>query len=372
MWLTLIYVPNLKLLISSIAFDLGFDAVGISLAEDLNKSNEHFLAWREAGFAADMSYLLREDPINAMPTKILPEAKSVISLLVNYYTHPLEDPGPNFGRVAAYAVGLDYHKVLKKKIKLFQEKVEKEVGSHFISRGFSDSVPLLEKSFAKNSGLGFFGKNTLLINKPFGSYFFICEIISNLEIEPTNEINGTCGKCTRCIDICPTDALGAGTLHAAPLLDARLCISYQTIENKGIIPLELREKIGNWLFGCDLCQAVCPYNKKIKETSWNEFKPTSGVGYWIRLKDILSIKKEKEFHEKFCHTTLTRPKRSGLIRNAAIVAGNRRGEEALPELIWLADNEPDPIIREHVLWALSRYQDVGAGLALAHKIGQPL
>ena len=350
-------MTNFKQLISDIAFDLGFDACGITLAEDLQGSNDHFLKWREAGYAGDMNYLLREDPINASPKKILPEAKSIISLLVNYYTEPEPDPGPDFGQIANYAVGLDYHKILKKKIKQFQSVLEKEIGNHFLSKGFSDSVPLLEKSVARNSGLGFFGKHTLIINKPFGSYFFICELISNLDLEPTEKTNGTCGKCTRCKDICPT-----GALDNEYQLDARLCISYQTIENREVIPVELREKIGNWLFGCDLCQVACPYNKKIKETTWKEFKPNSGVGHWVKLSDILSIRSDDEFHNKFCHTTLTRPKRAGLIRNAAIVSGNRRSEEALPELIWLAENENDPVIREHVLWALSKYEDRKAKL----------
>lgn len=346
---------DIKRLITNIAFDLGFDAVGITLAEDLKDSGDHFLKWREAGYAGDMNYLLREDPINASPKKILPEAKSIISLLVNYYTEVPSDPGPDYGQIANYAVGVDYHKTLRKKIKQFQGVLQKEIGNNFISKGFSDSVPLLEKSVARNSGLGFFGKHTLIINKPFGSYFFICELISNLEIEPTEEKNGTCGKCTRCIDICPTNALvGAGL---APALDARLCISYLTIENRDNIPIELRKKIGSWLFGCDLCQIVCPYNKKIKETNWKEFKPESGFGHWIKLSDILSIKSDEEFHEKFCHTSLTRPKRVGLMRNAAIVSGNRKSEDALPHLIWLAENEPDPVIREHVLWALSQYED---------------
>ena len=347
-------MSNLKQLITNIAFDLSFDAVGITLANDLPKSNEHFLKWRESGFAGEMDYLLIDDPINAKPTKIIPEAKSVISLLVNYYTEPPSEPGPDFGRVAAYAVGLDYHKVLKKKIKQFQERVKKEIAGDFISRGFSDSVPLLEKSFARNSGLGFFGKHTLIINRPFGSYFFLAELISDLEIEPTGEKVGTCGKCTRCIDVCPTEALSRLT---TPLLDARLCISYLTIENKGDIPVDLRPKIGEWVFGCDLCQVVCPYNNKIKETTWEEFKPKSGVGHWLNLKEILSIKSDEEFHQKFCHTPLSRPKRQGLLRNAAIVAGNKLSEEALPELIWLAENELNPVIREHVLWALSRFED---------------
>ena len=350
-------MPNIKQLITDIAFDLGFDAVGVTLANDLPRSNEHFLSWRKSGFAGEMDYLLRDDPINAKPTKIVPEAKSVISLLVNYYTEPTEDPGPNFGRVAAYAVGLDYHKILRKKIKQFQERVKKEISGEFISRGFSDSVPLLEKSFARNSGLGFFGKHTLLINKPFGSYFFIAELISNLDIEPTQEKSGTCGKCTRCIDVCPTNALNTLT---TPILDARLCISYLTIENKGIVPVELREKIGEWIFGCDLCQEICPYNniknKKNKETTWEEFKPKSGIGHWLNLKEILSIRSDEEFHSKFCHTSLSRTKRRGMLRNAAIVAGNKLSEEALPELIWLAKNESDPMIREHALWALSKYE----------------
>ncbi len=350
-------MKDIKQLITNIAFDLGFDAVGISLAEELEKSNDHFLSWRDKGFAGDMNYLLRDNPINAKPKKILSEARSVISLLVNYYTEVPSDPGTDYGRIAAYAVGIDYHKVLRKKIKLFQNNIEKYLGEHFLSRGFSDSVPLLEKSFACNSGLGFFGKNTLIINKPLGSYFFICELIADLEIESTEDKKGTCGKCTRCIDVCPTDALGVGDNFDKPILDARLCISYLTIENKSDIPLKLRSKIGNWIFGCDLCQIICPYNNKIKETTWGEFKPHSGAGHWLSLKDILSIRTDEAFHERFCHSPLTRPKRRGLIRNAAIVAGNRLSESALPELIWLAENEPDPLIREHVLWALSKYDD---------------
>lgn len=362
---------DIKQLITEIAFDLGFDAVGITLANEIKSSKSHFLEWRAKGFAADMDYLLRENPINANPKKLLPEAKSIITLLVNYYTEPPNDPGPDYGRVATYAVGKDYHKVLRKKIKLFQGKIKKYSGETFISRGFSDSVPLLEKSFARNSGLGFFGRNTLLINKPFGSYFFICELISNLEIEPTEEKNGTCGKCTRCIDICPTGALGVGDGPAKgearqrrrdyPLLDSRLCISYLTIENKKDVLFELRDKIGNWVFGCDLCQEVCPYNniknKKRKETTWEEFKPGSGVGHWISLKEILSIRTEQEFHKRFCHTSLVRPKRRGLLRNAAIVAGNRLSEAALPEIIWLSKNEQDQIIKEHAMWALSKYSN---------------
>lgn len=350
-------MSDIKKLICDVAFELGFDAIGISSADELVSSREHFLHWRKKGYAADMNYLLRDNPINAYPGRLLKEARTVISLLVNYYSEPPCVPAPvnDYGKVAAYAVGLDYHKVLRKKIKQFQDILEKEAGQNFISCGFSDSVPLLEKSFAKNSGLGFTGKNTLLINKSLGSYFFICEIISNLDIEVDEKISGTCGMCTRCHDVCPTGAL-QGKNNNSHELDARLCISYLTIENKGIIPVHLREKIGNWIFGCDLCQMICPYNKKLHETGWKEFKPQSGVGHYLSLKEVLSIKSEKEFNEKFAHTPLTRAKRSGLLRNAAVVAGNILSREALPKLIWLAENEPHPVIREHVLWALSKYR----------------
>lgn len=348
-------MQNLKQLVEHIAFDLGFHAVGITSANDIPVSEEHFFTWRESGYAADMNYLLRQDPPNAKPKKILSEAKSIITLLVRYYTNLPENPGPDYGRIASYAVGLDYHNVLKNKINLFQEKLKKEFGGNFISKGFSDSVPLLEKSFARNSGLGFMGKNTLIINKPFGSYFFICEVISNLEIKPSEEKSGTCGKCTRCIDVCPTEALDLGEKNKSPLLDSRLCISYLTIENRGEINHSLREKIGNWIFGCDLCQDVCPYNKKIKETDWEEFKPKSGLGHYLKLRDILSLKSDEEFKFKFGSTAVMRAKRKGLVRNACIVAGNNKSEEALPELINLSKNENDPIIRESALWALNRY-----------------
>ena len=343
---------DIKQIIREIAFELGFDAVGISSASNLEDSHNHFLEWREAGHAADMQYLLRENPINAKPKQLLPEASSIITLLVNYYTPVSNDPGSDYGRVAAYAVGKDYHKILKKKIKLFQEMLEKNIKRKHLSRGFSDAVPLLEKSFARSSGLGFIGKHTLLINKTYGSYFFICELITDIELEPDSEQKGTCGKCARCKDICPT-----GALDNEYVLNAGLCISYLTIENKGIIPVELREKIGNWIFGCDLCQVICPYNNKIKQTKWKEFMPDEGAGHWLSIKKILSIRTDNEFHELFCHTPLTRSGRKGMIRNAAVVAGNRLSEEALPELEWLAKNENDPVIREHVLWALSKYRN---------------
>ena len=341
---------DIKQIIREIAFELGFDAVGISSANSLEDSHKHFLEWRESGYAADMQYLLRENPINAKPKQLLPEASSVITLLVNYYTPVPDAPGAGYGRVAAYAVGKDYHKILKKKIKLFQEMLERNINRKYLSRGFSDAVPLLEKSFGRSSGLGFVGKHTLLINKVYGSYFFICELITDIELEPDNEQGGTCGKCTRCKNICPT-----GALDKEYVLDSRLCISYLTIENKGVIPVGLREKIGNWIFGCDLCQIVCPYNSKTKQTSWREFMPGEGAGHWLSLKKILSIKTENEFHELFCHTPLTRAGRRGMIRNAAIVAGNTLSDEVLPELLWLKENEDDPVIREHVLWALPKH-----------------
>lgn len=336
--------------IEQTAFELGFDAVKITNANDLEDANNHFLSWREKGYAADMNYLLRDNPINAKPKKILPEATSIITLLINYYTKCPPDPGPDYGRIASYAVGTDYHIILKEKISIFQETLKKEFGENVISKGFSDAVPFLEKSFAKESGHGFTGKHTLLINKSIGSYFFICEIISNLDLKETKKEEGTCGQCTRCIDICPTKAI------VSPYqLDARKCISYLTIENKKGIDFSLRKQTGSWLFGCDDCQIICPYNKyNLKETTWKEFHPEAGTGHWIRLSDILSIKSDEDFKQKFANTPLLRGKRKGLIRNACIVAGNRKSKEAYPYLEKLL-NDKDTMVQEHAQWAINQY-----------------
>lgn len=368
--------------ISNIAKEIGFNDIAFIAAKPLLESEQGFFQWREQGYAADMNYLLRENPPNARPQELLKEAKTLIMLSANYYSPCPPRPSLLHGRIAAYATGLDYHKVLKKKI---QELINHPGLQDLFSKSkfFTDAVPLLEKSFAKKAGLGFRGKNTLLISKETGSFNFIAEILTDLDLssskfeaqsskaaplpasnlEPRTNEHG-CARCTRCIDICPTKAL-PNPYH----LDARKCISYQTIENRGLIPQELHKNIGEWFFGCDLCQTICPYNRSSSLrydaiSSFPEFQPESGFGHWFYLpeildlesgkyKDAVSLTKALENHKfidsqalptikkylknkneigeadldhifqiKFARTPLLRPKRLGLIRNAKIVLKN--------------------------------------------------
>ncbi|MDA0772414.1 MAG: tRNA epoxyqueuosine(34) reductase QueG [Cyanobacteria bacterium] len=356
-------MQEIKDKITQIAQDIGFNDISFIDAKPLLKSEQHFLEWRQKGFAADMNYLLKDNPINARPQELLKEAKTIIMLTANYYSPCPPRPSLKHGRIAAYATGLDYHKVLKNKIQELINHPSLE-GIFKNSKFFTDAVPLLEKSFAKEAGLGFRGKNTLLLSKETGSFNFIAEILTDLDLsnhyqtlERGNDIG--CAKCTRCIDICPTNAL-----PNPYQLDARKCISYQTIENREEIPQELHQGIGEWLFGCDLCQTICPYNKKSKPSTFKEFEPESGFGHWLYLPELLdlelgkhrdissltkALKKHKFIDEqalptikkylmnkneikeedldhifqiKFARTPLLRTKRKGLIRNAKIVLKN--------------------------------------------------
>ncbi len=332
------------------ALAMGFNAVRFIPVKPLLDAEAKFLEWRDRGYAADMHYLLRDNPINARPSELLANAKSIIMLTTGYYTPAPPKPGPEWGRVSSYAVGRDYHKVLRNRIKELLAKPElQNIFAH--SKFFTDAVPLLEKSFAAEAGLGFQGRNTLLISRATGSYNFILEIITDLEFdydtEPSNLVSKqACGSCTRCIDICPTGALlldGDINKQHNGTLDARKCISYLTIENRGEIPSEMKSGIGDWVFGCDLCQDICPYNAKLRLMNLNEkdaaelykqelelaksrifpeFHPESGVGHWLHLPSVLAIKTEEEFYAKYGGTPLARAKLSGLQRNAKVVLEN--------------------------------------------------
>lgn len=310
----------LKEVLKKEATQFGFSDLRFISARPLLEDEKLFHEWRDKGYAAEMSYMTRVQPINARPEFLLNSAKTLLIFTADYYSPVPVRPSLDYGRVASYAVGKDYHKVLRKKIKelaLYSEAFKNLLAQ---SRFFTDAVPLLEKSFAVKAGLGFQGKNTLLISKKSGSYKFIAELITDLEFEPDpeesehnsiyeageNAKNGAvqrslCAKCTRCIDTCPT-----GALDDPYFLDARKCISYWTIENRGEIPIEMRKGIGEWIFGCDLCQEVCPYNRKastvdmyvqvktaaqgtVSKLVFPEFAPEAGVGHWLYLPLVLSL-----------------------------------------------------------------------------------
>jgi epoxyqueuosine reductase len=336
----------------------GFDLVGVTRAEPLSRGAERLKEWQEAGMAAGMGYMRRPVELLSDPRRLQKSARSVVSLGVSYYPgeHPKNTNGG--GRVARYAWGKDYHVVIKERLRSLRVKLEEALGCRIKARAFTDAVPLLERSAAQHAGLGFFGRNSCLINGQMGSYFFIADLILDLELEPDAEGTGTCGKCARCITACPT-----GAIKAPGIVDARLCISYLTIENKGGIPRELRKAVGDWAFGCDICQEVCPYNKRKAALScWPEFSANSGTGPYLEITEVLDVRTEEEFEERFGETPLTRPGRAGLLRNCCVVAGNLKLKEAAPALLRCLREDSSPLVRGHAAWALGEIGGVEKAL----------
>jgi epoxyqueuosine reductase len=287
-------------------------------------------------------------------------ARSVVSLGVSYYPgdHP-ENDGSG-GRVARYAWGRDYHEVIKGRLFALRGELEEALGCRVKARAFTDAVPLLERSAAQHAGLGFFGRNACLINGDTGSYFFIADLILDLDVAPDEPGTGTCGRCTRCMTACPT-----GAIKAPGVVDARLCISYLTIENRGPIPRELREKVGDWAFGCDVCQEVCPYNKrKASRSRWPEFSEEAGTGPYLKMEEVLAIRDDEEFERRFTGTPLTRPGRAGLLRNCCVAAGNLQDARLVPVLTRCLRDDPSPLVRGHAAWALGRMRFPQAEAAL--------
>src|ERR671916_2279663 len=326
----------------------GFDLVGVTGAGPLTRGGERLERWQEAGMAADMGYMYRPAELLSNPRRLQKSARSVVSLGVSYYPgdHP-ENTGGG-GRVARYASGKDYHLVIKNRLRQLRAELEGALGCRIKARAFTDAVPLLERSAAQHAGLGFFGRNSCIINGAIGSYFFIADLIVDQEIEPDVEGTGTCGRCTRCMSACPT-----GAIKAPGVVDARLCISYLTIENRGGIPRGLRKAVGDWAFGCDVCQEVCPYNKRKAALScWPEFSAEEGAGPYLEIEEVLEIRTDEEFEERFAGTPLTRPGRAGLLRNCCVAAGNLKLEGAVPVLEDCLRDDPSALVRGHAAWAL--------------------
>jgi epoxyqueuosine reductase len=330
------------------AREAGFDLVGVARAEPLEQGGKRLKEWQEAGMAADMGYMHRPAELLSNPRKLQKSAKSVVSLGVSYYPGDHPENAEGGGRVARYAWGRDYHAVIKERLFRLREELEEDLGVRIKARGFTDAVPLLERSAAQQAGLGFFGRNSCLINDRVGSYFFIADLVVDLELEPGPLGAGTCGRCTRCMDRCPT-----GAIKAPGVVDARLCISYLTIENRGEIPRHLRQLVGDWAFGCDVCQEVCPYNKaKATRSRWPEFSEEAGAGPYLSIDEVLDIRTDEEFERCFAGTPLTRPGRAGLLRNCCVAAGNLGLEGAVPALVRCLREDVSSLVRSHAAWAL--------------------
>ena len=347
---------NKKIQIDSInllAKNSGLELIGYLEEPKLEQDSIRLGKWQAAGNAAEMEYMLRSSELFSDPKNIFSEYKSILLFGISYSYAPLPICPQGFGRIARYAWGKDYHKVLKKCLKRFVNELVATTGIDPNFRIFSDSVPLLERALARQAGLGFVGKNTMLIKPGLGSYFFIAEILWDLELEGTKalELNASCGSCSKCAAVCPT-----GALDQAYKLDARKCISYLSIEKRGSLKIWERKALGEWLFGCDLCQEICPFNykqlKQMRPASLREFEPEKGAGGILNLKELLQIRTDSEFLKRFAGTALMRSKRKGLLRNAAVVAANTDSVALMPILAEVFQSDSSDIIRQHALWSL--------------------
>jgi epoxyqueuosine reductase len=343
--------------IKKAALELGFEVIGIASLDPLAEDAKAFRQWCEAGFAAEMGYMTRRPELHSDPQRLVPEALSILTLAINYYAEaPAFQHQNRYGRVARYAWGLDYHEVVKARLLLLAGEIERLAGRRLRARCFVDAVPLLERAVAASAGLGFFGKNTNLLQPQSGSWFFLSEILLDVDLAADErQLKISCGTCHRCLDACPTDAFAA-----AYQLDSRRCISYLTIENKGAIAPELRPGLGEWIFGCDICQEVCPFNRFARDTSWDELQLKAGAGQQLDLVELLGVASDAEFRARFKGTPLLRPKRRGLLRNAAVVARNIDCTAAVPVLIERIHSDPEPLIRSHALWALAQLDEASA------------
>ncbi|MFZ5980736.1 MAG: tRNA epoxyqueuosine(34) reductase QueG [Candidatus Zixiibacteriota bacterium] len=309
--------------VKQLAYDAGFELCGITKPDVIPEAKEAYVAWLQKKYHADMVYLARDTERRTDPKQVLPEAKSLIVLGLNYYQPNSETVPENHGRISRYARGKDYHDVIEKMTESLIEKIKVEVtnNSEPSFRCFVDYGPLLERSYAVKAGLGYLGKNCSLINKKYGSWFFLAEIITSLELEPDqvwSGEHGKCGTCRRCIDACPT-----GAIVADGVIDARRCLSYLTIEKPSAISSEIADKMGDLIFGCDICQEVCPRNKKAVTTTHPDLLSEAGTGEFLDAKKVLALRDEAAFKKLTEGTSLKRPKLEGFRINAEIVLKNQ-------------------------------------------------
>jgi epoxyqueuosine reductase len=336
------------------AYQLGFSLVGVTTAEPLPHADV-FNSWLDEGRHGEMSYLNtpRSRLCRGRPDLILPACRSILVLgmrypaptpiiaAINSNQHP-------HGRIASYAWGADYHDILPVRLRSLVTFIELQVGHSFPSRWYTDTGPLLERELAQRAGLGWIGKNTCLISPEQGSYFLLAEILLGIELEPDQPFNpDRCGTCRRCIQSCPT-----GCILPDRTLDARRCISYLTIELKGSIPAELRPLMDGWVFGCDVCQSVCP---------WNHFAAVEGDPAFNHsltrptpdLQEEMTLS-ANDFNLKYRRSPLRRPKRTGYLRNIAIALGNLHADINLLALNEVLMHEHEPLVRAHAAWSLGQ------------------
>ncbi|HWH38440.1 MAG TPA: tRNA epoxyqueuosine(34) reductase QueG [Usitatibacter sp.] len=330
--------------------ELGFDAVAIAGTE-LAEEEARLLEWLGRGWHGEMDYMARHGVRRARPAELVPGTASIITVRLDYKPDAadawavLEDPERAF--VSRYALGRDYHKVLRARLQALADRMTGELGA-FHYRVFTDSAPVMEVSLATRSGLGWRGKHTLLLSREAGSLFFLGELFVALDLSKDAATTAHCGSCARCIDVCPTNAI------VAPYqLDARRCISYLTIEHGGSIPEALRPLMGNRIYGCDDCQLVCPWNKYAHTTREADFAVRNGLDA-ARLVDLFAWT-EDEFNRRLEGSAIRRIGHAQWLRNIAVALGNAPTGDAVIAALRARAGDPSPLVREHVAWALARH-----------------
>ena len=330
--------------------ELGFDAVAIAGTE-LAEEEARLLEWLGRGWHGEMDYMARHGVRRARPAELVPGTASIVTVRLDYKPDAadawdvLEDPERAF--ISRYALGRDYHKVLRARLQALADRMTAELGA-FHYRVFTDSAPVMEVSLATRSGLGWRGKHTLLLSRDAGSLFFLGELFVALDLARDAATSAHCGSCARCIDVCPTRAI------VAPYqLDARRCISYLTIEHGGSIPGELRPLMGNRIYGCDDCQLVCPWNKYARTTREADFSVRNGLDA-ARLVDLFAWT-EEEFNRRLEGSAIRRIGHERWLRNIAVALGNAPTGDAVIAALRARAADPSPLVREHVAWALARH-----------------
>ena len=354
--------PALTVRIKAQGLALGFDLVGISpVQEPLH--GEAFAGWLRQAFHGEMAYMARTAQQRLHPGQFLPWARSIVSVALNYNTPFPRDAtdGQLRGWISRYAWGDDYHDVMQAKLDRLFAFVQAEAGAEVQGRTFVDAGPVLDRESAARAGIGWFGKNTNLLSMTIGSFFVLGELFLSVDLDWDRPVRDRCGQCRLCLDACPTNAF------VGPyVLDARKCISYLTIELKGPIPRELRPLMGTHIFGCDICQDVCPYNTKCRPTGEAAFQPRRGL-HTPELLPLLQMT-EDEFKAKFHGSPILRAKRRGLLRNVCVALGNLGRIDALPALVDVLTSDPEPLVRGHAAWAIGRIGGREAEVALGEAL----
>jgi epoxyqueuosine reductase len=334
--------------------ELGFAAVGIA-DRDLSAAEAGLQAWLAQGFHGEMDYMATHGTKRSRPAELIPGTVRIISARLDYFPPATADPhavlaDANAAYVSRYALGRDYHKVLRNRLQTLAERISAETGEHHF-RVFTDSAPVLEVELAAKSGLGWRGKHTLLLNRQHGSWFFLGEIYTDLPLPVDAPEAGHCGTCQACIDICPTQAI------VAPYsLDARRCISYLTIELKGSIPLELRPLLGNRIYGCDDCQLACPWNRFAQTATLPDFGVRNGLDS-AELVELFAWS-EADFNARLAGSPIRRIGHERWLRNIAVALGNAPPSPTVQAALGARSNHPSERVREHVAWAQSRQHGI--------------